>query len=299
MIDAKIFELTIHPANRRSEVILLLLEFGIDDFIEAASDTINADEGDWESVLKDWSERDDAPLLVYKETEAELLAFMKAFQRRFNDELQLTGKWIANRLWQEAWEPDFQFLETRCFFIGSPASGANPYKINIILSEGTVFGSGQHASTQALVKLMEKQARPMSARSFLDVGTGTGVLAFVAHHLGFSPLVATDIEANAIDAARENADRNKVPLELHLGSLPPRPQTWDCIACNILPPTLTELLEPLTALLKPEGELYLAGFHEANRDGLALELKRLGFDIVQEHEEKNWLGWLAKRDSLI
>ncbi|RYZ53424.1 MAG: methyltransferase domain-containing protein [Proteobacteria bacterium] len=295
MNEAKTFELTIHPEGLRNELIRFLADFGIEDYVEAASDSIDADDVDWEEVLADWSEKDDSPLLIYRSREEDFDELKKALTITFDSRIRLSGKWIADSLWQEAWQSDFLHLETEQFFISSPEFTAPKLKIHILLKEAAVFGSGQHATTQALVRLMEEAPRITEPKSFLDIGTGTGVLAFVAHHLGYSPIVGTDIEDNAIENAQENAQLNKLPLVLHLGSQPPETKLWDTIACNILPPTLTHLLEPLTKLLKDDGTLYLAGFHEANSEAIEAELKRLGFSVKEERKERGWIGWLAMR----
>lgn len=298
MSGSKTFELSLYPGRLRNELIHFLREFGIEDFVESASDTIDADDGDWEQVLADWIEQDDSPLLIYRSLETDLSDLIKALGEHFGAELRIDGKWIADRLWQEAWEPDFRSLETERFFIGPEQLEAPPRKIAIALAEAAVFGSGQHASTQALLRLMESRPRLARAESFLDVGTGTGVLAFVAHHLGYAPIVGTDIEDEAIAIARLNAERNQLPLVLHLGSMPPGSELWDCIACNILPPTLTHLLSALAAVLKPQGLLYLAGFHEANGEGIEAELRRLGFQVLEERKERGWIAWLATRSKI-
>lgn len=295
MNEAKTFELTIHPEGLRNELIRFLADFGIEDYVEAATDSIDADDVDWEEVLADWSEKDDSPLLIYRRDEADFDELKKALIKEFDSRIRFSGKWISDSLWQEAWQSDFQHLETEQFFISSPEFKAPGEKIHILLKEAAVFGSGQHATTQALVRLMEDAPRMKGTKSFLDIGTGTGVLAFVAHHLGYSPIVGTDIEDNAIENAEENAKLNNLPLVLHLGSQPPEAQLWDTIACNILPPTLTHLLDPLSKLLKDDGTLYLAGFHEANSDQLEAELKRLGFAVKEERKERGWIGWLARR----
>ena len=297
MSHAKTFELTIHPGLLRNELISFLHAFGIEDFVEAASDTIDADDVDWEEVLADWTEKDDSPLLIYRSEASDLETLIVALKEHFGEGMTISGKWIADSLWQEAWEPDFCSLETQKFSIGPEGFAASPSKIHIVLAEAAVFGSGQHATTQALIRLMESQAPLTQQESFLDVGTGTGVLAFAAHHLGYAPIVGTDIEDNAIEIARTNALRNNLPLTLHLGSLPPAGKIWDTIACNILPPTLTHLLEALAGLLTRNGKLYLAGFHEANCEGIEAELRRIGFEVVAARKERGWIAWLAQRPS--
>ncbi|MBC7660450.1 MAG: 50S ribosomal protein L11 methyltransferase [Chitinophagaceae bacterium] len=290
---SRIYELSLWPGKMRRELQTFLESIGVTDYVEAATDAVNADDVDWESVYADWAERDDAPLVIYRVDKAECDVLVEVLTEQFGKTLTSSGKWIADDLWQEAWEPDFRSLETERFFIGPLDVEPTPGKVSLVLAAAAVFGSGQHATTQALVRLMEKETS--GAGRFLDVGTGTGVLAFVANFLGYTELLGTDIEDTAIANAAENAARNHIPLNLMLGSLPSFDTKWDTIACNILPPTLTDLLASLKALLKKDGVLYLAGFNQANQDKVSDELDRLGLIIVEEERMRGWLGWKVKQ----
>ncbi|RZA13098.1 MAG: methyltransferase domain-containing protein, partial [Proteobacteria bacterium] len=196
----------------------------------------------------------------------------------------------SDTLWKDAWEPGFSSLETERFFIAAPSVEGCEGKIRLRLIESHVFGSGQHATTQALIRLLEKR---VGQGRFLDVGTGTGVLCLVAHHLGFTTLCGTDIEESAVLISKENAELNDVSIDLIFGSLPTAHDKWDVIACNILPPTLTDLLRDLKPRLAPEGSLYLAGFNEANADGVLAELTRLNLTVAEECKVRGWVGWLV------
>ena len=289
---AQTFELTLLPHGEREALLAVLAEFGIDDFVESAAE-LNADDTDWDEAFQAWSQTENAPIIIYRSTREELEPLLAALQERFRGRIGLKELWIADTLWQEAWEPGFESLETERFFIAAEGVEGGAGRIRIRLREAEVFGSGQHATTQALVRLLEAQPQ-RSGESFLDVGTGTGVLCLVARALGYGSLCGTDIEDGAIENARINAALNQTPIELILGSLPSEDRLWTTIACNILPPTLTDLLKDLKARLLPGGELYLAGFNEANADAIAAELRRLGLEVVEECRVRAWLAWRVR-----
>ena len=79
------------------------------------------------------------------------------------------------------------------------------------------FGTGQHATTKLCLARLEQFAGQLSLSNLrlLDVGTGTGVLAIAAIKLGFLEAVGTDIEADAVMAAVDNAGRNGLEPLLH------------------------------------------------------------------------------------
>ena len=81
--------------------------------------------------------------------------------------------------------------------------------IEIVLDPGRAFGSGLHASTQLALELLQA-GDGVVARSVLDVGCGSGVLAIAAAKLGAAEVVAVDIDDAAVANCRENVDRNSV-----------------------------------------------------------------------------------------
>ena len=79
---------------------------------------------------------------------------------------------------------------------------------------GMAFGTGQHATTQLCLSKLETLVEDMKPESVLDVGTGTGILAIAVKKMGCNSLLATDIDADAVIAAKENAVRNGVDFEV-------------------------------------------------------------------------------------
>ncbi len=289
MTNSQTFELTVFPGECRESLLRLLAELGIEDFVESAAE-LDADDSDWAEAYDTWSQASDAPIVIYRSTRDELLPLIERLREEIGEHVRIKETWISDTLWQEAWEPGFESLETERFFVASEGHHGGEDKIRIVLKEAPVFGSGQHATTQALIRLMETHPAKHSG-SFLDVGTGTGVLCFAAHHLGYKSLCGTDIEDIAIENAQENSTLNQIPLELILGSLPELSRKWDAIACNILPPTLTHLLKDLKERLAPGADLYLAGFNEANAEAVGAEIARLGLAVKEELKVRAWIAW--------
>ncbi len=302
-LSRDIVELTLTPRGCREELVQHLEEQGFHDFIEGSCDDLDADAGEetaWVEAFE--AGRMELALVLYSYDEEAIATLMNQLQQRFGERLQLTQRRIADSIWQTAWEPGFELLETQLFVICSPqVKAGSSGKQRIVLESGAVFGSGQHATTQAMVRLMEQissMSRIEPEAHFLDVGTGTGVLALVAHYLGFRHILATDIEPQALAMAQHNQYLNQVSFPLLEGSLPPPDRRYHMIVCNILPPTLTHLLPALKNLLEPGGCLLLAGFHEANGESIILAGKNLGLLELRRVVERGWIALSLQKKAL-
>jgi ribosomal protein L11 methyltransferase len=83
--------------------------------------------------------------------------------------------------------------------------------LDIVIDPGQAFGTGAHATTRLCLELL-LECEPEG--TFVDVGCGSGVLAIVAARLGFNPVIALDYDPAAVAATRENAQRNRVELDV-------------------------------------------------------------------------------------
>jgi ribosomal protein L11 methyltransferase len=105
------------------------------------------------------------------------------------------------------------------------APAPEPGILDIVLPE-TAFGTGAHVTTRACLELMlepDKGARPHCRGAFADLGCGSGVLAIAAAKLGWSPVVALDVEERAVAATRANAEANGVAVEARTADLSREP----------------------------------------------------------------------------
>ncbi len=127
------------------------------------------------------------------------------------------------------------------------------------------FGDGSHPTTQLCARAVDYLGRTQKPRAFLDVGTGTGLLARIARRHGATFVVGTDIDPLALAAAHQNAalDRHAIAIELSANA----PDAWgprfDLVVANILEGALTRLAPALKGALAPGGVLLLSGFQPA------------------------------------
>jgi ribosomal protein L11 methyltransferase len=107
--------------------------------------------------------------------------------------------------------------------------------LDVVVDPGQAFGTGSHATTRLCLELMLDLDFDVRRGSFVDVGSGSGVLAIVAAKLGFAPVIALDYDSAATAATRENAARNGVDLDVRAFDMR-REQVprADCGAANVL-----------------------------------------------------------------
>ena len=135
----------------------------------------------------------------------------------------------------------------------------------VILDPGLSFGTGQHPTTAFCLHEIVRLAEPGVPRSFLDVGTGSGILAIAAAKLGYAPVVAIDFDPECVRVAEANARRNRVQHRISLARgdvtrLPLRPaRQFDLVCANLISTLLIAERRRIVSQLKPGGTLVLAG----------------------------------------
>jgi ribosomal protein L11 methyltransferase len=212
--------------------------------------------------------------------------------------------------WANAWKRFYKPLRVGRRILLKPSweqVDAAPDDLVIELDPGMAFGTGLHPSTRLCIAALEDRLQP--GDDLLDVGTGSGVLAIVAHKLGARTILATDIDPIAIDVARDNAQRNHVPLDLDpgmrvgAGSIPAAmADRFDVIVANILAEVLVKLFDagygypPLAEPLKPGGLLILAGII-MERAPLVIEAaQRHGCTLIDQKQEGDWVALVVRKE---
>ena len=132
----------------------------------------------------------------------------------------------------------------------------DPAAIGIILDPGLAFGTGSHPTTRLCLQWLEANLR--GDDRVLDYGCGSGILAIAAAKLGAVHVVGIDIDPQAVQAARDNAQRNDVAARFELPAQAPDEQ-YDVVVANILTNPLRALMPLLTGRVKPGGRIVLSG----------------------------------------
>lgn len=168
---------------------------------------------------------------------------------------------IADQDWERSWMDNFQPMRfgQRLWIVPSWHAAPEPDAVNLLLDPGLAFGTGTHPTTALCLEWLDGQ--DLQDCNVLDFGCGSGILAIAALLLGAKQAVGTDIDYQAIEASRDNAERNGIEASrfpLYLPEQLPAEQA-DVVVANILAGPLVALAPQITSLVKPGGRLALSG----------------------------------------
>ncbi|RPJ75651.1 MAG: 50S ribosomal protein L11 methyltransferase [Desulfobacteraceae bacterium] len=197
--------------------------------------------------------------------------------------------------WAESWKAFFWPQKIGERIVVKPSwrdYGPQPGEIVIEIDPGMAFGTGTHPTTALCVRLIEKWLAP--GASFLDVGTGSGILMIAAAMLGAGRLCGGDRDGTAVRIAAENLRRNQVGgdrFQLAQGSLAgPFRGRFDIVCANILTPVILELLEDLPRVLKKGGSFICSGVIAENEALVVERMKATGFEIAEVLSQEGWVA---------
>lgn len=167
------------------------------------------------------------------------------------------------------------------------------------------FGTGSHATTQLMIEGLE--GLDLRGARVLDVGTGTGVLAFAALLLGARRVLACDSDPAALLAARENSRLNALRPALVAASaaaFDPAAR-FDVLLVNVLPENVAPDVARLAALLEPAGLALVSGIVAGGASTALAAWHDQGLHAVRRETRadpsagKEWQAYLLARDVLV
>ncbi len=158
----------------------------------------------------------------------------------------------------------------------------------------TAFGIGSHESTVLALELLEDA--DLAGRAVLDVGTGTGILAFAALAWGAARVVAFDADPVAVLQARANGRLNGLHALLFAGRAAAlAPGRFDLAVVNVVPEEILPDLADLLPLLSPGGTLILSGLLAERAPEVAARLAACGLRETGEAGRRSRGDWTAMR----
>jgi len=199
--------------------------------------------------------------------------------------------------WAESWKCHFKPLEIgRVLLIKPSWSRRRPRKGQsvVVLDPGLSFGTGHHSTTAFCLRELARRRRHGQPQAFLDLGTGSGILAIAAAKLGYAPVRAIDFDPAAVQVARANARTNRVSRKTQImrqdvAKLPLRPpRRYDLICANLISTLLMSERARVVRQLKPGGALILAGILKSEFNLVAGSYTAGGLRLVAGKGEKEW-----------
>ncbi|MCB9771244.1 MAG: 50S ribosomal protein L11 methyltransferase [Candidatus Omnitrophica bacterium] len=204
--------------------------------------------------------------------------------------------------WQDRWKKGIKpFALTKRIDI-VPRWAAKQYrktkKIPIYIDTNLAFGTGLHETTRFMAQLIEKSRA--NFQSFLDVGTGSGILSIVAHISGAESIVAMDIDRQSIGVAKSNfAANNVMNIKIFCADL----QKWkkqakyDIVAANLVSNDLIAFGNKLVAVVKSQKYLAVSGISLKNLALVRKSFAKLALSEVKILRGKMWAAILYQRKS--
>lgn len=192
---------------------------------------------------------------------------------------------VAEQNWVQLTQSQFDPIKIseRLWIVPSWHELPNPKAINLILDPGMAFGTGSHPTTRLCLEWLERHVT--NGCSVLDYGCGSGILAIAAAKLGASIVAGVDIDTQAVEAARGNAERNGVSA-VFADSAAPVAGAYDLVVANILSNPLRVLAPAICAHVRPGGRLALSGLlHKQAEEIIAIYAPWLPMSIADSRED--------------
>jgi len=205
--------------------------------------------------------------------------------------------------------------------VEAPESAKPPLPNQIQIVPGTGFGTGSHESTQTAIEFLQLPVmQTLNPQAVLDLGTGSGVLAIAAVKLYGARVEATEIDASALDNARDNININlgHEQIRLTLGEFPAPPgqpsysgeepspisisnphnpsvQTFDLICANIYAEILIRFEPFIRRAAKPSGLVILCGIMKSLQEEVTSIYTQPTWQTLQTETKGNWVGLLLRK----
>jgi ribosomal protein L11 methyltransferase len=223
---------------------------------------------------------------------AELADALRVYGLSSSSVQEMRMREVAEEDWLGEWKKTWQPVEVGERFLIAPPwteTSDEPGRIVIRIEPGMAFGTGTHETTRLCLAAIEKH---FGGGSFLDVGTGTGILAIAAVKLfPDARIEAYDLDAEAIAIAHENARLNGVLERIHfrVGSVDDSSASADLVCANLTAEAIEGLLPSLIGVTC--GRLIISGILDSQVDLVIASLRDCGIsEVVETMKVGEWVA---------
>lgn len=202
---------------------------------------------------------------------------------------------VAVAEWDTAWREGLTVQRAGELTVAPPwlAAGLDPAS-TIVVDPGMAFGTGDHATTRGVLRLMSRVVR--RGDRVADLGAGSAVLSVAAAKLGAGNVAAIELDADAIDNAEANVRANGVGDRVSVlpgdaAVLLPLVAPVRVVMANIVAPVLLALLSVIEEALTHDGRAIVSGMMANERAEFVRAVEDAGWRVEAEDSEENW--WSA------
>ncbi|WP_186757306.1 50S ribosomal protein L11 methyltransferase [Echinicola salinicaeni] len=272
-------EFKINCTEEYNEILIAeLAEVGFDSFLET-------DQGIEAYIQEDLFDREAYDEVIEKYREAAEITVEEGKMPKVN--------------WNEEWEKHYDPISigkevyVRASF-HAPMEGV---KHDILINPKMSFGTGHHATTYLM--LSHQLEIPHKGKSIIDIGSGTGILAILAHKLGATHIEAFDIDNWCVENGNENFELNGITdVKMGHGTIrevnPSGP--FDIVLANINKNVLLDEMEVYVSLMKPKAKLLLSGFYEHDVPDIQYRAESLGLKLKGQKGKDNWAAVVFEKE---
>ena len=222
--------------------------------------------------------------------DGELTSGLEELDNRY--ELTYTSNAIDKQNWNALWESNFEpllvddFVGVRANFHDSFNGGVEH---DIIITPKMSFGTGHHGTTYSVMQLM--RGIDFANKSVFDFGTGTGLLAILAHKLGAVDILAVDNDDWCIENASENiVVNNTQSIEIHKVDNAKLNKKFNIIIANINKNIILDNLAFLAEATVPGGVVLLSGLLVEDEPEIESACAALGWKHQETRTRNNWIA---------
>jgi ribosomal protein L11 methyltransferase len=212
---------------------------------------------------------------------------------------RISYKELDEQDWAHAWKAYFWPQKISAHMVVKPTwreYSPDVDDIVIELDPGMAFGTGTHPTTALCLNMIERYLRP--GDSFLDVGTGSGILMIAAVKLGAARLCGIDKDEVAVEVAAQNLELNNVNpqiFRLTTGNLVAEiNESFTFVTANIVTPIILELLQDISRVIRDEGILVCSGIIVQNMQSVICAMEDIGFEILETATQEEWVAIVGR-----
>lgn len=205
-------------------------------------------------------------------------------------DIELTS--VREEDWSNTWKKYYKPMKVSDRIVIKPSwETYNKKKGQVILTldPGMAFGTGTHETTMLCMQAIDQYIRP--DHSLIDIGCGTGVLSIGALLLGAKAATAIDLDGNAVEIARKNAQINKVLDRMtlvHGNLLDEIEGSYDIVVANIIADVIIELSQYVTNYIKAGGLFISSGIIHERLDEVIEQIESVGLILEKVEKMGEW-----------